>query len=86
MSADEVTILGRSLERLAVDLLHALRDGVLSADELVRLGCDVPAVVRAAADLARRCAVVTLEIEKIAPASMAAVRRYAPVRPGGEAL
>ncbi len=40
----------------------------------------------AAADLARRCAVVTLEIEKIAPASMAAVRRYAPVRPGGEVL
>ena len=53
MSADELTTLGRSLERLAVDLLHALRDGVLSADELVRLGCDVPAVVRAAADLAR---------------------------------
>ncbi|MDO9018390.1 MAG: 5-(carboxyamino)imidazole ribonucleotide synthase [Deltaproteobacteria bacterium] len=40
----------------------------------------------AAADLARRCAVVTLEIEKIAPASMAAVRRYAPVRPGSEVL
>lgn len=41
MSADEVTSLARSLERLAVDLLHALRDGVLSA------------VVRAAADLTR---------------------------------
>jgi 5-(carboxyamino)imidazole ribonucleotide synthase len=40
----------------------------------------------AAADLARHCAVVTLEIEKIAPASMAAVRRYAPVRPGAEVL
>jgi hypothetical protein len=53
VSVDEVTTLGRSLERLAVDLLHALRDGVLSADELVRLGCDVPAVVKAAADLAR---------------------------------
>ena len=52
MSADEVTTLGRSLERLAVDLLHALRDGVLSADELVRLGCDVPAVIQAASDLA----------------------------------
>ena len=53
MSADEVTSLGRSLERLALDLLDALRDGVLSGDELVRLGCDVPAVVKAAADLAR---------------------------------
>jgi 5-(carboxyamino)imidazole ribonucleotide synthase len=40
----------------------------------------------AAADLARHCAVVTLEIEKIAPASMAAVRRYAPIRPGSEVL
>ena len=53
MSTDELTTLGRSLERLAVDLLHALRDGVLSVDDLVRLGCDVPAVVKAAADLAR---------------------------------
>ena len=53
MSADEVTSLGRSLERLALDLLDALRDGVLSGDALVRLGCDVPAVVKAAADLAR---------------------------------
>lgn len=40
----------------------------------------------AAADLARHCAVVTLEIEKIAPASMAAARRYAPVRPSGDVL
>ena len=40
----------------------------------------------AAADLARHCAVVTLEIEKIAPASMAAVRRYAPIRPGADVL
>ena len=40
----------------------------------------------AAADLARHCAVVTLEIEKIAPESMAAVRRYAPVRPGSDVL
>ena len=53
MSAAELAALGRSLERLALDLLDALRDGVLSGDELVRLGCDVPTVVRAAADLAR---------------------------------
>lgn len=53
MSTAELAALGRSLERLALDLLNALRDGVLSADELVRLGCDVPAVVKAAADLAR---------------------------------
>ncbi len=37
---------------------------------------------RAAADLARGCDVVTLEIEQIAPASLAAARRFAPVRPG----
>ena len=53
MSSDELATLGRSLERLALDLLDALRDGVLSVDDLVRLGCDVPAVVKAAADLAR---------------------------------
>ena len=53
MSADELAALGRSLERLALDLLDALRDGVISVDELVRLGCDVPAVIQAAADLAR---------------------------------
>ncbi len=40
----------------------------------------------AAADLARHCAVVTLEIEKISAASMNAVVRYAPARPGGGVL
>jgi len=40
----------------------------------------------AAADLARHCAVVTLEIEKISLASLAAARRYAPVRPGADIL
>ena len=53
MSETELAALGRSLERLALDLLDALRDGVISVDELVRLGCDVPAVIQAAADLAR---------------------------------
>jgi hypothetical protein len=53
MSSDELATLGRSLERLALDLLDALRDGVVSVDELIRLGCDVPAVIQAAADLAR---------------------------------
>jgi hypothetical protein len=52
VSAAELAALGRSLERLALDLLDALRDGVVSVDELVRLGCDVPAVIQAAADLA----------------------------------
>ncbi len=37
---------------------------------------------RAAANLARGCDVVTLEIEQIAPESLAAAGRYAPVRPG----
>jgi 5-(carboxyamino)imidazole ribonucleotide synthase len=37
---------------------------------------------RAAADLARGCDVVTLEIEQIAIASLEAAEKYAPVRPG----
>lgn len=40
----------------------------------------------AAADLARHCAVVTLEIESVALASLDAARRYAPVRPSREVL
>jgi 5-(carboxyamino)imidazole ribonucleotide synthase len=40
----------------------------------------------AAADLARHCAVVTLEIEKISQASLAAAARYAPVRPSAGVL
>lgn len=41
---------------------------------------------REAANLARGCDVVTLEIEQIAPASMEAAAKYAPVRPGGAML
>ena len=41
---------------------------------------------RAAANLARGCDVVTLEIEQIAIASMEAAARYAPVRPGVETM
>ena len=37
---------------------------------------------RAAANLARGCDVVTLEIEQIAPESLLAAQRFAPVRPG----
>jgi len=37
---------------------------------------------RAAADLARGCDVITLEIEQIAVASLEAAKKYAPVRPG----
>ncbi len=37
---------------------------------------------RAAANLARGCDVVTLEIEQIAPEALAAAHRFAPVRPG----
>lgn len=40
----------------------------------------------AAADLARHCAVVTLEIESVSLASLAAAKRYAPVRPGPAVL
>lgn len=40
----------------------------------------------AAADLARHCAVVTLEIESVALASLDAAGRYAPVRPSREVL
>ena len=41
---------------------------------------------REAANLARGCDVVTLEIEQIAPASMAAAAKFAPVRPSGAML
>jgi 5-(carboxyamino)imidazole ribonucleotide synthase len=41
---------------------------------------------RAAADLARGCDVVTLEIEQIAVAALEAAERYAPVRPGSKIL
>ena len=41
---------------------------------------------REAANLARGCDVVTLEIEQISPASMEAAASYAPVRPGGGML
>jgi 5-(carboxyamino)imidazole ribonucleotide synthase len=40
----------------------------------------------AAADLARRCDVVTLEIEKLDPAVLASAAAYAPVRPGSDVL
>ncbi len=41
---------------------------------------------REAANLARGCDVVTLEIEQIAPASMMAAANHAPVRPSGRML
>jgi 5-(carboxyamino)imidazole ribonucleotide synthase len=41
---------------------------------------------RAAADLARGCDVVTLEIEQISVAALEAAERYAPVRPGSKML
>src|SRR5258708_6469775 len=41
---------------------------------------------REAANLARGCDVVTLEIEQISPASMEAAASYAPVRPDGAML
>ncbi|MBB5340687.1 5-(carboxyamino)imidazole ribonucleotide synthase [Tunturiibacter gelidoferens] len=41
---------------------------------------------REAANLARGCDVVTLEIEQISPRSMEAAASYAPVRPGGAIL
>ena len=41
---------------------------------------------KAAADLARGCDVITLEIEQISIASLEAAARYAPVRPGKEIL
>src|SRR5260370_32633955 len=41
---------------------------------------------REAANLARGCDVVTLEIEQISPQSMEAAASFAPVRPGGGML
>src|SRR3954467_6398759 len=40
----------------------------------------------AAADLARHCDVVTLEIEQIGVAALAAAARHVPVRPGAAVL
>jgi 5-(carboxyamino)imidazole ribonucleotide synthase len=39
-----------------------------------------------AAELARECDVITIEIEQIAPAALAAAARHAPVRPGANVL
>jgi 5-(carboxyamino)imidazole ribonucleotide synthase len=40
----------------------------------------------AAGELARACDVITIEIEQIAPAALAAAMRHAPVRPGPDVL
>jgi 5-(carboxyamino)imidazole ribonucleotide synthase len=40
----------------------------------------------AAAELARACKVITIEIEQIAPKALDAARQYAPVRPGAHVL
>ena len=52
-------------------------------DRVVVGGFDDPI---AAADLARACDVITIEIEQIAPTALAAAREYAPVRPGAHVL
>jgi 5-(carboxyamino)imidazole ribonucleotide synthase len=52
-------------------------------DECIEAGWDDS---REAATLARQCDVVTLEIEQISAASMAAAANFAPVRPGGAML
>ena len=39
-----------------------------------------------AADLARGCDVITIEIEQISPAALEAAMTYAPVRPGAEEI
>jgi 5-(carboxyamino)imidazole ribonucleotide synthase len=53
------------------------------ADRVVVAAFDDPA---GAAELARGCDVITLEIEQIAPASLEAALAYAPVRPGASIL
>jgi 5-(carboxyamino)imidazole ribonucleotide synthase len=53
------------------------------ADRIVVAAFDDPA---GAAELARGCDVITLEIEQIAPASLEAALAYAPVRPGASIL
>jgi 5-(carboxyamino)imidazole ribonucleotide synthase len=53
------------------------------ADELIVASFDD---VAAATRLAERCDVVTLEIERIAPAALAAAAAHAPVRPGAAVL
>ena len=80
MTAMAARSLGYHLRVLDPDPSCAARFVV---DTLVSAPFDDPT---AAAWLARGCAVVTLEIEKIAAESMAAAARHAPTRPSGEVL
>lgn len=80
MAAMAARTLGYQVHALDPDPSCAAR-GVV--DRLVVAPFDDP---RGAAELAAACQVVTLEIEKIAPASMAAAGARCPVRPGPEVL
>jgi 5-(carboxyamino)imidazole ribonucleotide synthase len=68
--------------------VHALDPDPSCASRYVVERCVTAAFddAAAAADLARGCAVVTVEIEKISLESMAAAARSTPVRPGPEVL
>jgi 5-(carboxyamino)imidazole ribonucleotide synthase len=80
MAAMAARTLGYQVHALDPDPSCAAR-GVV--DRLVVAPFDDPG---GAAELAAACQVVTLEIEKIAPASMAAASAHCPVRPGAAVL
>lgn len=80
MSAMAARSLGYAVHALDPDP-HCAARGVV--DRVVTGRFDDEA---AALDLARHCDVVTLEIEQIAPASLRAALRHAPVRPGPSVL
>lgn len=80
MTAMAARSLGYHVQALDPDPSCASRFVV---DRCITAGFEDPS---AAEELARGCDVVTLEIEKISPASMDAAARHAPVRPGRAVL
>jgi 5-(carboxyamino)imidazole ribonucleotide synthase len=83
--------LGRMTAMAARSLGYGVR--VLDPDPKPAAGAVADATISAAFDdaaaaevLARDCAVITLEIEKIGIAALDAAGRYAPVRPGADVL
>jgi 5-(carboxyamino)imidazole ribonucleotide synthase len=80
MTALAARSLGMGVQVLDPDADCAARPVV---DRVVAASFDDPDGAR---ELARACAVITIEIEQIAPVALAAALEHAPVRPGAELL
>jgi 5-(carboxyamino)imidazole ribonucleotide synthase len=80
MTAMDARSLGYDIHALDPDPVAPIRPVV---DVCLTAGFDD---VRAAGELARACDVVTIEIEKVAVASLEEAARHAPVRPGPEVV